>query len=475
MNTLMWFRNDLRVMDNPALYHGLKHCTGDLMGCYILCEQFIDEHPINPRQLWFIQQHLQLLQQAFINAGRSFTVLRVKRARDIPSTLSKLCRQQGVTKLVFNAEYPLNELRRDKDVVSQLEADGLNCKRYHDRSLVPPGMVTTAQDTPYKVYTPFARAWRDQIKAVAFTCYETDMKPAVPPVQLPPDNQAQIQKVFKGCWDAPLGETMAPLWPIGEQAAGDILTDFCRERIAQYQQQRDYPAVKGTAKVSPYLAIGVLSPKQCFIAARDASPGSWQEDEGTACWVGELIWRDFYMHIIAAFPALSRHKPMQNYTEGFAWRTDQKDFARWCEGQTGIPIIDAAMRQLNQTGWMHNRLRMITAMFLTKNLRIDWRLGERYFMEQLIDADFCSNNGGWQWSASTGTDAAPYFRIMNPQTQSERFDPEGEFIRRFVPELQAVTGKKIHNPAGTCAQYPAPMVDLKASRAETIEMFKAIK
>ncbi|WP_232301178.1 cryptochrome/photolyase family protein [Gilvimarinus agarilyticus] len=471
----MWFRNDLRVTDNPALYHGLKSCTGDLIGCYILCEQYIAEHPINARQLWFIQQHLQLLQQAFRNSGRTFTVIRVKRASDIPAALRKLSKQESIGKLVFNAEYPLNELRRDRATVALLESEGISCKRYHDRPLVPPGMVTTAQGTPYKVYTPFARAWRNQINNVALTCYQTDIQPVPPPVQLEKSQQAQINKVFKGCWGSREKESMAPLWPVGELAADARLTSFCQKNMGAYQQQRDFPAAAGTSALSPYLAIGVLSPKQCFIAARDASGVNWQDDEGAACWIGELIWRDFYMHIIAAFPALSRHKPMQHYTEGFAWRTDQNDFTRWCKGQTGIPIIDAAMRQLNQTGWMHNRLRMVSAMFLTKNLRIDWRWGERYFMEQLIDADFCSNNGGWQWSASTGTDAAPYFRIMNPQTQSERFDPTGHFIRRFVPELEHLEGKKIHKPADNASEYPQPMVDLKASRAETIEMFKALK
>ncbi|WP_339615075.1 deoxyribodipyrimidine photo-lyase [uncultured Gilvimarinus sp.] len=478
MNTLMWFRSDLRLSDNPALYHGLKACEGEMLGCYILCQQFIDEHPINPRQLWFIYEHLKLLQQAFARAGRAFKVLTVKNASDVPAAIGALCAEQGVGKLVFNAEYPLNELRRDKAVVATLEAENINCKRYHDRALVPPGMLTTQQDTPYKVYTPFSRAWRSQVKGVTFKIYQSDMNAIAAASDSPlakGSDSALLDDAFAPYLKQSVTAPMQALWSVGERAATAALTDFCRDRVAGYQHDRDYPATEGTSRLSPYLAIGVLSPKQCFVAARDTFSGFWGDDEDIACWVGELIWRDFYMHIIAAFPALSRHRPMQVYTEGFAWSYNKDDFQRWCQGQTGIPIVDAAMRQLNQTGWMHNRLRMVSAMFLTKNLRIDWRLGERYFMEQLIDADFCANNGGWQWSASTGTDAAPYFRIMNPQSQSERFDADGAFIRRFVPELKNVTGKKIHNPDGCVDNYPAPMVDLKESRATTIAMFKDLK
>ncbi|WP_232305504.1 cryptochrome/photolyase family protein [Gilvimarinus polysaccharolyticus] len=474
----MWFRSDLRLTDNPALHHGWQAAEGELFGCYVLCEQFITQHPINSRQLWFIYQHLCLLQQAFEQAGLAFHVLRVQRAADIPAAIKKLCAAQNVTKLVFNAEYPVNELLRDKAVIAALDAIGVVSKRYHDRALVPPGMLTTQQGTPYKVYSPFARAWRSQVMNFEFNLYDSPIALSNKPNNsLAPQSpgQAMLQGAFAQCGIEAAALSMSELWPVGEQAAAKTLAEFCRNSMSNYRHARDYPALIGTSGLSPYLAIGVLSPKQCVIAGRDASQGLWSEDEGAACWIGELIWRDFYMHIIAAFPALSRHRPMQVYTEGFAWSRNQDDFKRWCEGQTGIPIVDAAMRQLNQTGWMHNRLRMVSAMFLTKNLRIDWRMGERYFMEQLIDADFCSNNGGWQWSASTGTDAAPYFRIMNPQSQSERFDADGDFIRRFVPELKSVIGKKIHNPAGSVENYPAPMVDLKESRATTIAMFKALK
>jgi deoxyribodipyrimidine photo-lyase len=481
MTTLLWFRNDLRLADNPALHHALNNpLTGgatELLGCYVLCDQYIAEHPINRRQLWFIYRHLQLLQRAFNRSGHAFKVVRVAQARDIPAAIGQLCASHRVQRLAFNAEYPLNEIRRDQAVARTLRQEGISVKRYHDRALVPPGMLQTQQGTPYKVYTPFARAWRAHIAGITLSAYRTHIKPerdtASSSQYATTADAKQLAAAFAELALEQTEAAMAPLWAVGEAAAHRQLDSFCQHRLAHYAQQRDYPALNGTAGVSAYLAIGVLSPKQCFLAARDAS--SDDHREGADCWIGELIWRDFYMHIAAAFPALSRHKPMQMATEEVPWRTDKQDFNRWCNGQTGIPIVDAAMRQLNQTGWMHNRLRMICAMFLTKNLRIDWRMGERYFMQQLMDADFCANNGGWQWSASTGTDAAPYFRIMNPCRQSERFDPQGDFICRYVPELAAIKGKSIHQPPANQTDYPAPMVDLKSSRAETIALFKALK
>ena len=191
-------------------------------------------------------------------------------------------------------------------------------------------------------------------------------------------------------------------------------------------------------------------------------------------WIGELIWRDFYQHVVVDFADVCKFKAMQKHTEAFPWRYDKKLFKAWCDGETGIPIVDAAMLQLKETGWMHNRLRMVVAMFLTKNLQIDWRMGEHYFMTHLIDGDFAANNGGWQWSASTGTDAAPYFRIFNPVSQSQRFDAEGVFIRRYLPALAKLSAKIIHNPPPT-PNYPLPIVDLSLSRKETIALFGALK
>lgn len=252
--------------------------------------------------------------------------------------------------------------------------------------------------------------------------------------------------------------------------------------MQDYLRQRDLPALAGTSSLSPYLAIGVLSPRQCFNRLRAECPQLLEDREsGAFAWLNELIWREFYRHLLVAYPDLCRHRPFIAWTDKVRWCDDAAKLHAWQRGETGYPIVDAAMRQLNATGWMHNRLRMISASFLVKDLLIDWRAGERYFMSQLLDGDLAANNGGWQWAASTGTDAAPYFRIFNPTTQGERFDPQGTFIRKWLPELADVPDNDIHHPhrwseKQRCTlNYPLPIVDHKQARLETLAAFEAAK
>ena len=255
---------------------------------------------------------------------------------------------------------------------------------------------------------------------------------------------------------------------------------FTSEQIHYYQDERDLPAKPGTSQLSTYLAAGVLSPRQCLHAALGSNNGEFESGSpGVFTWVNELLWREFYKHVLVGFPRVSRHRAFKPETEYLPWRNAPAELAAWQEGRTGVPIVDAAIRQLLATGWMHNRLRMVVAMFLTKNLLIDWREGERFFMRHLIDGDLAANNGGWQWSASTGTDSVPYFRIFNPLSQSERFDSEGQFIKHWLPELAALNKKEVHNPASAgglfgVANYPAPIVDLKKSRERALSAFKSL-
>ena len=273
-------------------------------------------------------------------------------------------------------------------------------------------------------------------------------------------------------------EIDASLFPTSESAALDLLSDFVTNRISHYREDRDVPSIEGTSRLSAALAVGLISPLQCFNAAVNASDGDLTTNQGAETWVSELIWREFYLNVIYCWPNICKGQAFRPEMDGVAWRYDEADFNRWCEGKTGFPIVDAAMRQLNETGWMHNRLRMVTAMFLSKYLLIDWRWGERYFMRHLIDGHFAANNGGWQWSASTGTDAAPYFRLLSPIRQGERFDPNGDFIRRFVPELKSVDSKSLHkpgSPALLATGYPEPMIDLKQAREDCLNAFKVIR
>jgi deoxyribodipyrimidine photo-lyase len=277
------------------------------------------------------------------------------------------------------------------------------------------------------------------------------------------------------------GRALDDLWTAGERAAKLRLNAFVTKQIRAYKDRRDLPAEAATSRLSPYLTAGVISPRQCLLAAAEANGGRLDGGRaGPSCWVSELIWREFYRHVLVGFPRVSMNRAFKEKTERVPWRYDGDQFADWCAGRTGVPIVDAGMRELAQTGWMHNRLRMIVAMFLTKDLLIDWRWGERHFMRQLIDGDLASNNGGWQWSASTGTDAAPYFRIFNPYRQGQRYDPAGNYIRQFVPELADVPSDWLHDPNKFPAEerqrlgYPEPMIDHAAARQQALAAFNAL-
>jgi len=265
-------------------------------------------------------------------------------------------------------------------------------------------------------------------------------------------------------------------WPASSVDVMARLEAYAQAPIDHYKTKRDLPAQPGTSQMSPYLASGLVSARVClYQALKNNTVEIDKTNEGVHTWVNEILWREFYQHLLHGYPKLSMHKPLRDDTIGLPWRDAPNEFDAWCKGQTGIPIVDAAMRQLITTGWMHNRLRMVVAMFLTKNLLIDWQKGEAFFMQHLIDGDLAANNGGWQWSASTGADSAPYFRVFNPVSQSEKFDADGLFIKKWLPELASLDSKSIHDPAPLQRQslnYPMAMVDLKSSRVRAIEAFK---
>ncbi len=340
--------------------------------------------------------------------------------------------------------------------------------QFHDRMLVPPKEIQTKDGRFYSVYTPYRRVWDSVVKE------HLDIL-AKPRKQKPIDVLAsKVPTKIKG-FD--FKQVRSDLWPAGEKEANKRLKSFCNY-AEQYNTNRDIPGVNGTSLLSPYLATGVISPRQCIQQILASVPRALK-DEGASVWISELTWRDFYTHVLVGFPRVSMHLPFKAKTKKIPWRNDVADFQAWKQGLTGYPIVDAGMRQLAQTGWMHNRLRMVTAMFLTKNLLIDWRLGERHFMENLVDGDLAANNGGWQWSASTGTDAVPYFRIFNPFNQSKRFDPDGVFIKKFCPELESVPANQLHDVAKFAAavqglDYPKYIVDYKTGRERALAAFKAL-
>lgn len=466
---LVWFRNDLRVNDNLALAAACRDPDAQVIGIYIATPQQWRQHDMSARQAEFIWQHVQTLQSALAQRG---IVLFIRQVDDFAGSveyLKNFCEKQRVDALFYNYQYELNERQRDAAVEKLLGRDVI-CQGFDDSVLLPPGSVTTGINEMYKVFTPFSKAFIKRLREGLPEC--------VAPPKAREATHSEAENISE--FDYPRLPVDQNLFPIGEQQAINQLRQFCRKPVADYEQQRDFPAIDGTSRLSVYLATGVLSPRQCLHRLLKEHPQALDGGAG-AVWLNELIWREFYRHLLVAYPKLCRYQPFISWTDSVIWRQDKVQLLAWQQGATGYPIVDAAMRQLNSTGWMHNRLRMVVASFLVKDLLIDWRLGERYFMSQLIDGDLAANNGGWQWAASTGTDAAPYFRIFNPTTQGERFDGKGEFIRRWLPELEIVPDKYIHTPwvwaekQQLTLDYPHPIVDHKQARIATLAAYEAAR
>lgn len=473
MPTLVWLREDLRVQDNPALFHAAENNTGTI-ALYIIDANMWRQHNMAACRVEFILRGLKELSKELAKLNIPLLIATVSASNKILETITKIINQYKISVLYFNKQYEVNELERDKVITEYLTKQDINCYQYDDQTILPPGSVTNQQDEYFKVFTAYKRTWykilqqRGGIKL---------FKTPKPQVNLNIQSSVIPEKIngFESNID-PM------LWSAGEKAAHKKLQYFLDQNILTYDKARDFPAIDGTSKLSPYLSTGMISARACFQAAQFANHNELDTgNSGAVTWMNELIWRDFYKHILVAVPRVSKGQAYKLATENIPWQYNDEHFAAWCKGETGFPIIDAAMRQLNQTGWMHNRLRMVVAMFLAKNLLLDWRLGEKYFIQHLIDGDLAANNGGWQWSASTGTDAVPYFRIFNPISQSERFDPRGEFIRQYCPELAALDDRAIHDPykraplIAANSKYPKPLVDLAVTRARALAAFKNLK
>ncbi len=471
MSIVHWFRVDLRTRDNTALTTASRDSDANVVGLYVISPEDWRRHDEAPVKIRFILRGLRELSDDLAKLNIPLLIRTAANIADIPSIVAKASDEVQATAVYANRQYELHEMSRDAKVLRALDADGRSLELFHDQTVIPPGELRTGDDGAYSVFSPYKRRWLTALsQRGGVTLFDAPTKQAPPKLQSeqPP---AEING-FKS-------EVPDSLWPAGEDEAQRRLNEFVRARMRSYKDQRDLPAADGTSSLSPYLACGFISARQCLAAAMaqnhaKASGG----DVGTDTWISELIWREFYKSVLVNFPRVCMGRAFKPETEQIVWSDHDDHFEAWTQGRTGIPIVDAAMRALRATGWMHNRLRMITAMYLTKDLFIDWRRGERWFMQHLIDGDLSQNNGGWQWSASTGTDAAPYFRIFNPVLQSLKFDPDGAFIRRWVPELRDVQGEAIHDPATLPAllrhglDYPEPLVDRASVKDRVLAAFK---
>lgn len=467
-DALVWFRRDLRSFDHAALYHALKqarrvHCV------FVFDTEILDRlADRSDRRVEFIWQSVAELREALLDMGGGLHVVHGP-ARDLVPQLARLLGAQAV---FLNRDYEPQALERDAAVGASLALEGRALHAYKDQVIFEKDEVLTREARPFTVFTPYKRAWLAELRPFHTQGYAveryrdalapyTESMPSLADLGFTPTNLRQIRL------------------PTGMSGAVELFRDFLG-RMDGYREQRDYPGVRGVSYLSVHLRFGTISIRELVRTAAS------MHSQGAETWLAELIWREFYFAILHHFPHVETRAFRPEYD---AIRFPDRDdyFAAWCAARTGYPLVDAAMRQLNSSGYMHNRLRMVTASFLVKHLHLHWRRGEQYFAAKLNDFDLAANNGGWQWCASSGCDAQPYFRIFNPVTQSQRFDPEGRFIRLYLPELAAVDGRHIHEPwkmspaqqlaAGVeiGKDYPAPIVDHGAARAQTLELYAAVK
>ncbi|MBQ4859643.1 deoxyribodipyrimidine photo-lyase [Pseudoalteromonas sp. MMG007] len=463
MNTLFWFRRDLRLFSNEALIQALN--DGAKHAIFFVCEKQWQQHNTAAIQIDLLKRRVKYLQEELAAYGITLHVISAPYFSDCESKLIEFCQSNNVKHIVANTEYELNEVNRDKSILDKCDDIDVTFTLYEGDLIAPAGSVKNQSNEMYKVFTPFKRAWLKQYQDTHFSLSPWPLDKS--PVDI------KSESLLKS-------DGSSEKWPVDDETLSKIVSDFIADKLTSYDDNRDIPSIKGTSGLSPYLALGVVSTKQLLINIQQQYPDILTTSKSkTFTWINELVWREFYRHLISEFPKLSRGDNFNEKYNAVKWRKNDEDFSAWCEGRTGYPLVDAAMRQLNQTGWMHNRLRMVVASFLTKHLLIDWREGEKYFMQHLIDGDLASNNGGWQWAASTGCDAQPYFRIFNPITQSERFDPTGKFIRKYLPELENVPDKQIHFPHTYLASmgktkecYWPAIVDHKAARERALAAFK---
>ncbi|KAJ3012945.1 hypothetical protein HKX48_005995 [Thoreauomyces humboldtii] len=486
---VVWFKSDLRVRDNPALSAATRSGL-PVVALFLVNEHEWSGHDMAGVRADFVLRNLACLKQALAEELDIPLVVKVMSEAD-PTTSSnavvETARALGASQLHYNHEYEVDEMKRDTRVFRLLTDAGIEPHAYHDQCVMEPGSVRTKEGNVYKVYSMFKKTWityvvRDRVHA-RFPAIPTRNPRAVPAAATEyAQLHSKLPDVLAVIDLSPAkAEVARKSFPAGEAEAHRRLVSFLKDKASNYGEARDLPASDGTSSLSPYLSSGVITTKLCVSAALEANHGRIESgNQGITKWISELIWRDFYRHILVEFPRVCKNKPFKLETDRVPWLYDDEALERWKTGRTGYPIVDAGMRQLNHLGWMHNRLRMITAMFLTKDLLLNWRLGERYFMQNLIDGDFANNNGGWQWSASTGVDPQPYFRIFNPLLQSQKCDPDGAYIRKWVPELSKLKGKYIHNPHGELPSdafaklgYPAPIVEHKFARDRCLTAFKS--
>lgn len=438
-----WFRADLRLADNTALHTACRDADV-VVPIFIFDPQILKASDTGAPIVGFMLDCLEALEKDVRAAGGKLTF----RHGDIVKEMRAVLKATKATDLYYNRDYEPYARERDAAVEKLARSMGVEVHSFKDGVIHEPGEILKGDGTPYKVFTAYSHGWRSKA-----------MPAVLPKAKFP----RSMGFMYPAGIALPTARRLGfkieiTLPPAGEGAGLKRLAEFAKGDLLQYAKQRDYPALGATSRLSPHIRLGTISPRTVLVAVNKAAKKHPAAHKHTSTFVTELIWRDFYRQILWHFPHVATSAFKEQYND-LKWENNERLFKAWCEGRTGYPIVDAGMRQLNTIGWMHNRVRMIVAAFLTKDLLISWQWGERYFMQKLLDADLASNNGGWQWSASTGTDAQPYFRIFNPTSQAKKFDPEGVYIQKYVPEADTLA-------------YPGPIVDHARQRVKALALFR---
>ncbi len=426
--SVMWFRRDLRLSDNAALYQALK--SGEpVVPVFIFDRNILDKLPERKdRRVEFIHNALSGMQEQLTGMDSTLDV-----RYGFPEKIwEDLVKDYEIKAVYTNHDFDPYAIERDEKVKAFLHANNIGFHTFKDHVIFEKDEVTKDDGKPYTVFTPYSRKWKAALKGDSFQSYDTE-------------------KYFDAFYKQDKKE-IPTLKSMGFEGVEKPFPErvIKSELIKKYKEQRDIPSIRGTSRLGVHLRFGTLSIRKLAAHVQSLSEG----------FLNELIWRDFYHMILHHFPHVGEGLAFKKQYDAIPWRNNEEEFQAWCKGQTGYPIVDAGMRELNETGFMHNRVRMITASFLVKHLLIDWRWGEAYFAQRLLDFDLAANNGGWQWAASSGCDAAPYFRVFNPTLQTEKFDPKFEYIRKWVPEFESLT------------KYPQPIVDHKKARERVLEVYK---
>lgn len=470
--TIHWFRRDLRVQGNPALQWAAKKHAGKVVGLFCFDAKFLARPDFSHNRFQFFLETLTELKREMKEAGSELLVLAMPAEEAFPKVLKLL--KSKPEHITWNRDYEPYARQRDGVIENLLVSQGIEVSTQSDHLLIEPHELLnfSKKEGPYQIYTPFSNVWLEMARlSHVKKRIETQMEPSEK-FSLGWNSLFKESKLTDSLEEFKkknLSHVTVPIPKAGSHVALKKVKTF-KEKLNAYSDKRDIPSVEGTSQLSIYLKNGSITTAQ-IIGHLDLQSA---RSESAKKYLKELVWREFYYHILFFHPQVEKEAYKKQYNN-IKWENDPKLFEAWKEGKTGFPIVDAGMRQLNETGWMHNRVRMIVASFLTKDLLIDWRWGEKYFMEKLLDGDLAPNNGGWQWAASTGCDAQPYFRVFNPTTQSEKFDPEGIYLKRWIPELRELSSKVIHDPAPLeRGEYPNQIIDHSERREMAIQLFRRV-